>query len=135
LLLGRRSYEGILGAWNARGGPFKDALNNMPKYVASSISGTKLAWPNSTLVHGDIPKAVADLKQTSGGNLVIMGSGQLIRSLLPHRLIDEYLLMIHPLLLGSGQRLFEHEDHVTKLRLIDSTAASTGGIIATYQPV
>jgi dihydrofolate reductase len=135
LLLGRRSYEGILAAWNARGGPFKDALNSMPKYVASSTSATKLEWPNSTLVHGDIPKAVAKLKQTSGGNLVIMGSGQLIRSLLPLGLIDEYLLMIHPLLMGSGQRLFEHADHVAKLRLIDSTATSTGVIIATYQPI
>jgi dihydrofolate reductase len=135
LLLGRRSYEGILGAWNARGGPFKNALNNMTKYVVSSRSTTKLEWPNSTLVHGDIPKAVSELKQTSGGNLVIMGSGQLVRSLLPLGLIDEYLLMIHPLLLGSGQRLFEREDHVAKLRLIDSTAAGTGVIIATYQPI
>jgi dihydrofolate reductase len=135
LLLGRRSYEGILAAWNTRGGPFKDALNNMHKYVASSSSATKLDWPNSTLVHGDIPKAVSDLKQTSGGDLVVMGSGQLIRSLLPLGLIDEYLLMIHPLLLGAGQRLFEHEGHVAKLRLIDSTTASTGVIIATYQPI
>ena len=75
---------------------------------------------------------MAELKQNSGGNLVIMGSGQLIRSLLPHGLIDEYLLMIHPLVLGSGQRLFDHDDHVAKLRLLSSTATTTGVILATH---
>jgi dihydrofolate reductase len=130
LLLGRRSYEDMLGTWNARGGPFKDALNSTAKYVVSSSGATRLDWPNSKLVHGDIPKAVAELKQAPGGNLVIMGSGQLIRSLLPHGLIDEYLLMIHPLVLGSGQ-----DNHVAKLRLVDSNATGTGVILATYQPV
>jgi dihydrofolate reductase len=134
LLLGRRSYEGMLGAWNAKGGPFKDALNSMSKYVASSSSATKLDWPNSTLVHGNVPEGVAELKRAEGGNLVIMGSGQLIRSLIPFGLIDEYLLMIHPLLLGSGQRLFEHEKQVGKLKLVDCTATSTGVILATYKP-
>jgi dihydrofolate reductase len=134
LLLGRRSYEGILGAWNAKGGPFKDALNGMSKYVASSSSATKLDWPNSTLVHGNVPDGVAELKRGEGGNLVIMGSGQLIRSLIPRGLIDEYLLMIHPLVLGSGRRLFEHENHTAKLKLVDSTATSTGVILATYKP-
>jgi dihydrofolate reductase len=133
LLLGRRSYEDLLASWNAQGGPYKDALNTSPKYVVSSNPATKLGWPNSTLLHGDIPAAVADLKQRSTGDLVIMGSGQLIRSLLPHGLIDEYLLMIHPLLLGSGQRLFE-QDHVAELRLVDSTASTKGVILATYQP-
>ena len=99
MLLGRRSYEDMLSTWNAKGGPFKDGLNNARKYIASSSSATKLEWPNSTLVHGDVPAAVAELKKNPGGNLVIMGSGQLIRSLLPHGLIDEYLLMIYPLVL------------------------------------
>ena len=76
LLLGRRSYEDMLSTWNARGGPFKDALNAARKYVASSRSTTQLEWPNSTLLHGDVPAAVAELKQRPGGNLVIMGSGQ-----------------------------------------------------------
>ena len=107
---------------------------NAPKYVASSNPATRLDWPNSMLVHGDIPAAVADLKPRSTGDLVIMGSGQLIRSLLPHGLIDEYLLMIYPLVLGSGQRLFEPDDHVTKLRLVDCTPTTTGVIIATYEP-
>ena len=134
LLLGRWSYESMLGSWNAQGGPYKDALNNAPKYVVSSDPATKLEWPNSTLVHGDIPAAVADLKQDSTGDLVIMGSGQLIRSLLPHGLVDEYLLMIYPLVLGSGQRLFEPDDHVTELRLVDCTPTTKGVVMATYQP-
>lgn len=134
MLLGRRSYEDMLAAWNAKGGPYKEGLNNARKYVVSSSSATRLEWPNSTLVHGDIPAAVAELKQSSGGNLVIMGSGQLIRSLLPHGLIDEYLLMIHPLVLGSGKRLFEHDDHITKLKLTGSTATTTGVILAVYKP-
>jgi dihydrofolate reductase len=135
LLLGRRSYEDMLAAWNARGGPYKDALNAAPKYVVSRSSATRLDWPNSTLLHGNIPAAVAELKQSSSGDLVIMGSGQLIRSLLPHGLIDEYLLMIHPLVLGSGQRLFDHDDHAAKLRLLSSTPTTTGVILATYQPI
>jgi dihydrofolate reductase len=134
LLLGRRSYEDMLAAWNAQGGPYKDALNRARKYVASSSSATRLDWPNSRLLHGDVGAAVAELKQDSPGDLVIMGSGQLIRSLLPHGLIDEYLLMIHPLVLGSGQALFDHDDHLVKLRLLSSTSTTTGVIIATYQP-
>lgn len=134
LLLGRRSYDDMLTTWNARGGPFKDGLNNAPKYVASSNPSTQLPWPNSTLLQGDIPSAIANLKRQPGGNLVSMGSGHLIRSLLPHNLIDEFLLLIHPLLLGSGQRLFEHDNHLTQLKLVDCTATSTGVILATYQP-
>ena len=135
LLLGRHSYEDMLATWNARGGPYKDALTIAPKYVVSGSSATRLDWPNSILLHGDIPAAVAELKQNSGGNLVIMGSGQLIRSLLPHGLIDEYLLMIHPLVLGSGRRLFGQDGASAKLQLTGSTATSTGVILATYQPI
>ncbi len=134
LLLGRWSYESMLASWNAQGGPYKEALNNAPKYVASSNPATRLEWPNSTLLHGDIPAAVAQLKQNASGDLVIMGSAQLIRSLLPHGLIDEYLLLIYPLILGSGQRLFDHENHPVQLRLVESIATTTGVIIATYQP-
>jgi dihydrofolate reductase len=134
LLLGRWSYEQMLASWNAQGGPFKDALNNAPKYVVSRNRATTLQWPNSTLLHGDIPAAVAGLKRTQTGDLVIMGSGVLIRSLLPHGLIDEYLLMIYPLVLGSGRRLFDHDDHGVKLRLVESVTTTTGVIIATYQP-
>lgn len=124
----------MLASWNQQGGPFKEALNRAPKWVASTSAATRLAWPNSSLLHGDVPAAVAELKRTLPGDLVIMGSGQLIRSLLPHGLIDEYLLLIHPLVLGSGQRLFEPDKHLVKLRLVDSIPTTTGVIIATYQP-
>jgi dihydrofolate reductase len=134
MLLGRRSYEDMLQAWNRKGGPYKDGLNNARKFVASNDPTMQLKWPNSTLLRGNIPAAIAEFKQNPGGDLVIMGSGQLIRSLLPHKLIDEYLLMIHPLVLGSGQRLFEHNGNMVDLKLIQSEATRTGVIIAVYQP-
>ena len=134
-LLGRRTYEDLLASWNAKGGPFKEALNNARKYVASSNPATRLDWPNSTLLRGDIPAAVADLKQTSDTNLVIMGSGVLIGSLMAADLIDEYLLMIHPLVLGTGRRLFTDGSPVAPLRLVDGVSTTTTGVvIATYQP-
>jgi dihydrofolate reductase len=133
-LFGRRTYEELLTSWNARGGPFKDALNSAPKYVASSNPETTLAWPNSTLLHGDVPAAVAELRQSSGTNLVIMGSGVLIGSLMAADLIDEFLLMIHPVVLGTGRRLFAGGAQAS-LRLADSIAARTGVLIATYEAV
>jgi dihydrofolate reductase len=132
-LFGRRTYEELLDFWNAQGGPFKDALNNTPKYVASHTSATRLEWPNSTLLHGDIPPAVAELKQKLGGNLVIMGSGELIGSLMAAELIDEYTLMIHPIVLGTGRRLFPEGVHAS-LRLTDSTTTTKGVLIASYEP-
>jgi dihydrofolate reductase len=132
-LFGRRTYEQLLTSWNARGGPFKDALNDARKYVASSNPATRLDWPNSTLLHGDVPAAVADLKESSSANLVIMGSGVLIASLMAADLIDEYLLMIHPLVLGTGRRLFAGGTQAS-LRLVDSSTATTGVLIATYEP-
>ena len=132
-LFGRRTYEELLASWNAQGGPFKDALNEARKYIASSNPATRLEWPNSTLLHGDVPAAVANLKESSGTNLVIMGSGVLIGSLMAADLIDEYLLMIHPLVLGTGRRLFAGGTQAL-LRLVDSSTTSTGVLIATYEP-
>jgi dihydrofolate reductase len=131
-LFGRRTYEDLLASRNAQGGPFKDALNNARNYVASSNPAARLEWPNSTLLHGDVPAAVADLKQSSGTKLVIMGSGVLIGSLMAANLIDEYLLMIHPLVLGTGRRLFPEGVQVP-LRLADSLITSTGVVIASYE--
>jgi dihydrofolate reductase len=131
-LFGRRTYEDLLASWNAQGGPFKEALNRARKYVASSNPATRLGWPASTLLHGDMPAAVADLKQSSATNLVIMGSGVLIGSLMAADLIDEYLLMIHPLVLGTGRRLFPGGTRAA-LRLAESTTTSTGVLIATYE--
>jgi dihydrofolate reductase len=132
LLLGRRSYEDMLGYWNTTDSPFKDALNNAPKYVASHTP-EPLSWPNSTLLTGDVPKAVSELKKRPGGDLHMMGSGVLIQSLMPHGLIDEYVLLIHPLILGSGHKLFQDGSALTRLRLVDSVATTKGVVIATYQ--
>ena len=132
-LFGRRTYEGLLSYWNAQGGPFKDALNNSPKYVALTTLTEPLPWPNSTLLHGDIADAVGALKTPTDGVLAIMGSGDLIASLMAADLIDEYLLMIHPLVLGAGRRLFPKGVHAP-LRLTDSAPAASGVVIATYEP-
>jgi dihydrofolate reductase len=131
-LFGRWTYEQLLTTWNERGGPFKDAFNNIHKFVASSNPGTRLDWPNSTLLHGDVPAAVAELKQSSEGNLVILGSGVLIASLIAADVIDEYLLTIAPLVLGSGRRLFTGGTHAP-LRLVDSSVTSKGVLIAAYE--
>ena len=132
-LFGWWTYEILLASWNRQGGPFKDALNSAPKYVVSRSPAMELEWPNSTLLHGDVPAAVAELKQESGGNLVIMGSGELIGSLMSADLIDEYLLMIHPLVLGSGRRLFPEGAHAS-LRLTHGMTTTKGVVIATYEP-
>ena len=131
-LFGRRTYEQLLASWNARGGPFRDALNDTRKFVASSNPATRLEWPNSTLLYGDVPAAVAELKQSSDTNLVMMGSGALIGSLMAADLIDEYLLMIAPLVLGAGRRLFAGGAYAS-LRLVESVTTSTGVLIATYE--
>jgi dihydrofolate reductase len=133
-LFGRRTYEGLLSYWNQQpDSPFGPMLNNAPKYVASTTLKEPLPWPNSTLLYGDIADAVGALKAQSAGVLAIMGSGQLIGSLMDADLVDEYLLMIHPLVLGSGRRLFPENVRVS-LRLIDSVTTATGLVIASYEP-
>lgn len=133
-LFGRRTYEGLLSYWNQQpDSPFGPMLNNAPKYVASTTLKEPLPWPNSTLLSGDIADAVGALKAQSAGVLAIMGSGQLIVSLMAADLIDEYLLMIHPLVLGSGRRLFPKKVYVP-LRLTDSVTTATGVVIASYEP-
>lgn len=132
-LFGRRTYDDLLATWDARGGPFKDSLNGTAKYVASTTLAEPLPWPNSTLLGADVVAAVQDLRAHSDGVLAIMGSGVLIASLMAGDLIDEYLLMIHPLVLGTGRRLFP-EGIAASLRLTQSLAASDGLVIATYEP-
>ena len=132
LLLGRRTYEDLLTTWNNRGGMFKDALNAAPKYVVSQTLTDPLPWPNSILMAGDVVEAVADLKSRPGRELHIMGSGQLIETLVAHQLVDEFLLMIFPVVLGSGRRLFAGDTYM-ELKLIDAKATSSGVVIATLQ--
>jgi dihydrofolate reductase len=133
LLLGRRSYEDMLGYWNTQDSPFKDSLNNAPKYVASRRLREPLPWPNSTLLRGEVADAVAQLKRDLTGDLHVMGSGELIQTLMRHDLIDEYLLFIHPIVLGSGRRMFSDGSPPTSLHLIHSTTTTKGVLIATYQ--
>jgi len=134
LLFGRRTYEDFYSVWpNRTDNPFTDVLNKAQKYVASTTLKEPLPWANSTLLEGDLVEAVAKLKQGQGKDLVILGSGELIRSLMPRNLIDEYVLLIHPIVLGSGQRLFPEGGPLVPLRLIASKPTSTGVVIATYQ--
>jgi dihydrofolate reductase len=135
LLLGRRTYQDLLSYWNTQDSPFKDALNNAPKYVASRTLREPLPWPNSTLLGGETAAAVARLKQEPGEELHVMGSGELLQTLLRHHLIDEYLLLIHPLVLGTGRRLFADGSPPVSLRLVgEATTTTTGVVIAVYQP-
>lgn len=133
-LLGRRTFENSFGPPAQVYGSFMDTFTQRTTYVASSHPGTGLAWPNTTLLSGEVPAAVAALRRQPGGNLVIIGSGQLVRSLLPHHLIDEVLLIIHPLVLGSGRRLFGPNDQAHPMRLVDATPTAAGALLATYQP-
>jgi dihydrofolate reductase len=131
LLFGRRTYEHFAGFWPQQSdNPFTPVLDAARKYVASTTLREPLPWANSTLLEGDATDAVAALKAQPGKDLVILGSGALTQSLMRRGLIDEYLLTIHPLALGSGRRLFENP---AKLRLVDTKTTTTGVIIARYE--
>jgi dihydrofolate reductase len=133
LLLGRRTYEQLYEYWPKQtDSPFSEALDNVQKHVASTTLTEPLPWQNSTLLSGDVPEAVATLKATTDHDIVVMGSGELIRSLMPHDLIDEWVLMIHPLVLGEGRRLFAPDRSLGELRLLDSVTTTTGVVIVTY---
>jgi len=133
LLLGRRSYSDMLSHWNKMGGEFTDGLNSAQKYVVSRSSAASLPWPNSTLVTGDVPRGVAALKADSGPDLCIMGSGQLIHTLLKHKLLDELLLFVHPLILGSGLRIFPDGGAAHKLELLNYSVANNGVCVQHYR--
>jgi dihydrofolate reductase len=132
-LFGRRTYEDFYDVWPKRPeNPFSEALTNTRKYVASRTLSEPLAWANSTLLSGDAAASVAELKQRATGKLVMFGSGNLIAALLAADLIDEYLLMIHPIVLGSGHRLFP-SGLESELRLADSAITESGVLIAAYE--
>ena len=134
LLFGRRTYEDFYQVWHGRtDNPFSPVLDGSTKYVASTTLKSPLVWPNSTLLEGNAMDAVARLKQTPGLDLLVMGSGVLVESLLYCNLVDQFLLLIHPLVLGTGRRLFD-DAGFTKLRLVRSVPTTTGVIIATYEP-
>jgi dihydrofolate reductase len=123
----------MLGSWNERGGPFKDALNNARKYVASTTLSEPLPWPNSTLLGPDVIAAVTELKARPGRELTIMGSGELIGTLMQHQLVDEFLLIVHPLVLGRGRRLFA-AGPPTAFELVEAKPAPSGVLVVTYTP-
>jgi len=132
LLFGRRTYEDFFKVWPGRtDNPFTEVLDNTHKYVASKTLKEPLPWKNSTLLEGDAADAVAKIKTKE--DLTILGSGQLIASLMRRNLIDEYMLLVHPLVLGTGRRLFDDGGAFAKLQLIDSVSTTTGVIIATYR--
>jgi dihydrofolate reductase len=137
LLLGRRTYEDLYGFWPKQtdGNPFTPVLDAARKYVASRTLTEPLPWVNSTLLPGEAAEAVAQVKQEPGDGITILGSGELVRSLAAAGLIDEYLLLIHPLVLGTGRRLFAEGLPRTALRLVDSVTTTTGVVIATYRPM
>jgi dihydrofolate reductase len=137
LLLGRRTYEDFASVWPSMpaDNPFTSIMNGFRKYVASTTLTGPLEWNNSSLLAGDAVDAVAALKRDPETDLVILGSGELVQSLMRHDLIDEYVLLVHPLVLGTGRRLFPDGGPPASLRLVSAVATTTGVVIATYQPV
>jgi dihydrofolate reductase len=136
LLLGRRTYEIFAGFWPQQpdDDPLAPILNGLPKYVASTTLEAPLGWANSTVISGDVAEGVAKLKQQPGKDLLVFGSGDLVRTLLEGGLVDELRLMIHPLVLGGGRRLFPDGTMKTALELVDSTTTTKGVLILTYHP-
>jgi dihydrofolate reductase len=136
LLLGRRTYEDFAAVWPnmPEDNPFTTVINNAHKYVVSTTLQEPLSWRNSTLIKGDAAEAVARLKEQPGKDIVVLGSGELVQLLVRRNLIDEYVLQIHPLILGSGRRLFADGGACAALRLVDTRTTTTGVVIATYQP-
>jgi len=132
LLLGRVTYEGFAAAWPSRDGDFADKFNSMPKYVVSSTLRNP-EWNNSKVVEGELAEGVSKLKQEVDGDIVVHGSAQLVQGLLERDLVDELRLMVFPVVLGSGKRLFG-ESGKKRLRLVDSKVVGDGIAIQVYEP-
>jgi dihydrofolate reductase len=136
-LLGRRTYEIFAAYWPTA--PEEERavsapLNDLPKYVASTTLREPLDWQNSTLLRGNVPDAVSALKRESGKDIHVIGSGELVQTLMQQGLVDEYRLMINPIVVGGGKRLFRDDGTRKTLRLVDSEITTTGVVIATYEP-
>jgi dihydrofolate reductase len=133
LLLGRKTYEGFADAWPSREGDFADKFNSMPKYVVSSTLKDP-EWTNSTVLDGDLAEEVSKLRQELDGEIVVHGSAQLVQALVEHGLVDELRLMVFPVVLGAGKRLFGETSDKRRLRLADSKTVGDGVAILTYEP-
>jgi dihydrofolate reductase len=135
LLFGRRTYEDFAGFWPQQtDNPFTPVLDAVHKYVVSRTLRAPLPWRNSTLLTGEASETVAELKASSAEDLTALGSGELVRSLMRSQLVDMYVLSIHPLVLGSGQRMFPESGAASALQLVDCVPTTTGVLIATYRP-
>ena len=136
LLLGRLTYEQMAAYWpNQSGGvPMVDYINSVTKFVVSRTLKEPLEWNNSTLIRGDVAEQIVELKQQPGKNITILGSGALVRMLLQEDLLDELRLMVHPIVRGSGERLFEEGGDSKTLELVDSKTFKTGVVYLTYRP-
>ena len=135
LLFGRRTYEDFFAVWPGRkDNPFTAVLDASHKYVASRTLREPLAWQNSALLKGDAAETVARLKEQPGKDITVLGCGDLMQTLMRYGLVDAYVLLIHPLVLGRGRRLFGDDAPRTALRLVDSVTTTTGVVIATYHP-
>jgi dihydrofolate reductase len=134
LLMGRVTYEQMAAYWPNQpgGGPMVDYINSVPKYVVSTTLEEPLRWNNSTLIRANVAEEIANLKRQPGENITTLGSGALVRSLLRGDLLDELRLMVHPLVLGTGKRLFEEGRQA--LELVDSKTFGTGVLYLTYRP-
>ena len=138
LLFGRRTWQAMAGAWPERAGdPFADRMNSLTKYVVSrTLEPADLTWGNSRLLRRDDPiAAVRDLREQQGGDLLVMGSASLTRSLFEAGLVDEVRLMIEPILLGGGKRVFANDGRAQPLELMSATTSETGVLICSYRPV
>jgi dihydrofolate reductase len=133
LLLGRVTYEGFADAWPSREGEFADKFNTMPKYVVSSTL-EEPEWNNSTVLKGDVAEEVAKLREEQDGDIVVHGSARLVQTLVDHDLVDEFRLMVFPVVLGSGKRLFGKTNDKKPLRLVDSKMVGDGVSILIYEP-
>jgi dihydrofolate reductase len=135
LLFGRRTYEDFFAVWpNRTDNPFTQVLDDAQKYVVSRTLEEPLPWKNSTLLAGDAAETVPRLKREAGQDLVVLGCHDLMQTLMRHRLVDSYVLLIHPLVLGRGRRLFPEGGTRADLRLTKSVTTGTGVVIATYEP-
>jgi dihydrofolate reductase len=132
LLIGRVTYEGFAEAWPERGGEFADKMNAMPKHVVSTTL-TDPEWNNTTVIADNVPEQVAKLKEGDGGPILIAGSRTLVQSLMPHDLIDEYRLMIFPVAVGSGARLWPDTPDKTVLELADTRKYDSGVVVNVYR--
>ncbi len=136
LLLGRRTYEIFAGFWpNAPADdPVGKVLNDVPKYVVSTTLEEPLGWKNSHLIKENVPEEIGKLKEEAGGDLRVIGSGELVQTLMKHGLVDQFDLSIYRIVLGSGKRLFREGTPKASLRLIDSKASKSGVLLLSYEP-